>query len=84
MASASDKAHFRAIAEYETAANEDSLREDALRSPGRNIELGIELSDFTRRAAQQMEARPADEPPTAPIAIWRALQARRKDAQSDR
>ena len=77
MATERDKAHFRAIAEYEAAANAESLRADAHRTPGENIELGLKLSEFALTAARQMGATPVEEPKVALITLLRALQARK-------
>ncbi len=83
MATDRDRAHLRSIAEYEAKANADSLREDALRSPGQNIELGLQLSQFAASAAAQMGTSLNEEPPVPLSSVWRALQERRsRDEES--
>lgn len=73
MASDRDRAHFERIAEAEAELNSESLRQDARRTPGDNIERGLALSEFAAAFAGDL-SRPDE---VAPAALW-AVRARRQ------
>jgi hypothetical protein len=62
-----DREHFRRIAAIEADLNRESIRAAAARSPGENIALGLQLSEFA--AAFGGDVSHADEPPM--IQLWR-------------
>lgn len=66
MVSDRDRAHFDRIAEAEAELNATSLREDAHRSAGDNIERGLVLSEFASAFAGDL-SRPDE---VAPAALW--------------
>jgi hypothetical protein len=68
MISDEDREHFRRIAAIEEELNRESIRAAAARSPGDNIAIGLELSEFA--AAFGGDISHPDEPP--PIQLWRA------------
>jgi len=68
MVSEGDREHFRRIAEAEAKLNEEAVETAARRSPGENIALGLELSEFA--AAFGGDASHPDEVPL--IQLWRA------------
>jgi hypothetical protein len=72
MVSEADREHFRRIATIETELNRESIRAAAARSPGENIALGLELSEFA--SAFGGDVSHTDEPP--PIQLWRERQKR--------
>lgn len=73
MVSARDRAHFDRIAEAEAELNRDSLRACAARPPGKNVEIGLELSDFALAFGGDL-TRPDEVPP---IQLWRRRPATR-------
>jgi hypothetical protein len=77
MVSDEDREHFRRIAVFEAELNRESIRAAAARSPGENIALGLELSEFA--AAFGGDTSHADEPPL--IQLWRARRNRPRDAR---
>lgn len=72
MVSEKDREHFRRIAAIEAELNDESIRAAALRTPGENITLGLELSAFAASFGGDLSH--PDEPPL--IQLWRA---RRRD-----
>ena len=74
MVSVEDREHFRRIAEAEADLDRESIRAAAARSPGENIALGLELSEFASAFGGDL-SRPDE---VAPACLWRAL--RRLDA----
>jgi hypothetical protein len=67
MVSEKDRAHFRRLAEGEAELNREALLACAARSPGANIALGLELSDFAINFGGD-QTRPEE---VAPIQLWR-------------
>lgn len=67
MVSEREGEHFRRIAQAESELNRDAIRACALRDPGANIELGLELSDFAISFGAEL-TRPDE---VAPICLWR-------------
>lgn len=59
----------QSIAAGEVAAREEAIARAARRSPGENVEIAIDLSEFVSTYAASLER---DEE-VAPIALWRAL-----------
>ena len=55
-------------------ANDEALAEAARRTPGENILIGLQLSDFARVLVQHPVEK---EFPVPPVRIWRALRRRR-------
>lgn len=72
MVSEHDREHFRRIAECEAELNDEAIEAAARRSPGENIALGLELSEFA--AAFGGDVSHPDEVP--PIQLWRARAGR--------
>lgn len=70
-----DREHFRRIAAVEAELNEEAVRASALRTPGENIALGFELSEFA--AAFGGDVTHEDEVPL--IHLWRAREQRDQD-----
>jgi hypothetical protein len=68
MVSDEDREHFRRIAAIEEELNRESIHAAAARTPGDNIALGLELSEFA--AAFGGDVFHPDEPPL--IQLWRA------------
>ncbi len=75
MVTEKDREHFRRIAAIEAELNDEAVRAAARRSPGDNIALGFELSEFA--AAFGGDVSHPDEVP--PIQLWRARQQRNRD-----
>lgn len=67
VVSASDRAHFRRLAEIEAALNQESIRECAARTPGENIAIGFALSEFAAAFGADL-SRPDD---VSPAHLWR-------------
>lgn len=67
-----DRRHFRVIAEAEAELNLEATRACGRRDPGRNIEIGLELSEFAASFGSDL-SRPDE---VAPIQIWRARRRR--------
>jgi hypothetical protein len=67
MVSEQDRDHFRRIAEIEAALNQEAIRACAARSPGENVAIGLEWSEFATSFARDLSR--ADE--VAPIMLWR-------------
>jgi len=67
MVSDKDREHFRRIAAIEAELNDEAVRAAASRSPGDNIALGFDLSEFA--AAFGGDRSHPDEVP--PIQLWR-------------
>ena len=67
VVSASDRDHFRRLAEIEAALNQESIWECAARSPGENIALGFALSEFAAAFGADL-SRPDD---VSPARLWR-------------
>ena len=72
MVSDKDREHFRRIAAIEAELNDEAVRRGAARSPGDNIMLGFELSEFA--AAFGGDISHVDEVPL--IQLWRARRTR--------
>ena len=68
MVSEKDRAHFRRIAAIEESLNDDAARAAAARSPGENIALGFELSEFAAGFGGDM----SHPDPVPLIRLWRA------------
>jgi len=64
--------HFRRIADSEAELNDEAIAAAARRSPGDNIALGLELSEFA--AAFGGDVSHSDEVPL--IQLWRARNRR--------
>jgi hypothetical protein len=73
MVSARDRAHFDRIAGAGAELDRDSIRACVARSPGRNVEIGFELSDFALAFGGDL-TRPDEVPP---IELWRRRRATR-------
>ncbi len=73
MVTARDRAHFDRIAAAEAKLNRDAICACAARLPGRNIEIGLELSDFALAFGGDL-TRPEEVPP---IRLWRQRRATR-------
>ncbi len=67
MPSKKDRDHFRRIAETEAALNQDAIRACAARSPGENVALGLEWSEFAASFGGDL-SRPDE---VAPVMLWR-------------
>jgi hypothetical protein len=72
MVSEKDREHFRRIAAIEAQLSDEAVRRAAARSPGDNIALGFELSEFA--ASFGGDVSHLDEVP--PIQLWRARRTR--------
>ena len=57
--------------------NHEALEEDALRSPGENLERGLRLIDDALRMATELGAIPEDKHKVPLIVLWRALKRHR-------
>jgi hypothetical protein len=77
VASARDRGHFDRIAAAEREAERESIEAAAARSPGENVELGLELSDFA--AAFGGDTSSPDD--VAPVRLWRARRQARSRQQ---
>ena len=75
MVSEKDREHFRRLAAIEAELNEEAIRAAAMRTPGENIALGFELSEFA--AAFGGDVTHEDEVPL--IHLWRARKQRGPD-----
>jgi hypothetical protein len=75
MVSEKDREHFRRIAAIEAELNDEAVRRGAARSPGDNIMLGFELSEFA--AAFGGDISHLDEVPL--IQLWRARARRTRN-----
>lgn len=65
---AQDREHFRVIAETEAELNLESIHACARREPGRNVEIGLDLSEFAASFGGDL-SRPD---PVPMIALWKA------------
>ena len=74
MVSERDRAHFDRIALAEAELNRDAIRACAARSPGTNVEIGLELGDFALAFGGDL-TRPDE---VAPIELWRQRAATRR------
>ena len=66
MVSEKDREHFRRIALAEADLNRDAIRACAARTPGANVALGLELSDFAIAFGADL-TRPDE---VAPVRLW--------------
>ncbi|HXQ20310.1 MAG TPA: hypothetical protein VN812_01465 [Candidatus Acidoferrales bacterium] len=74
MVSDRDREHFNRIATAEAQLNREAVVGCAARSPGANVALGLELSDFALAFGGDL-TRPDE---VAPIQRWRQRAALRK------
>jgi hypothetical protein len=68
LVSEKDRRHFRFIAETEAELNRESIQACARRDPGKNVEIGLALSELAASFGADL-SRPDE---VSLIALWKA------------